>query len=457
MGRNLLLNMADKGFPVIGNDKDPLQVKALKQEANNNKIHSTNSLEEFISTLQTPRLIMLLVPAGAVVDVVIHELLPHLSTNDMIIDGGNSYYADTGRREAELKRKGINFLGLGISGGAAGARLGPSMMAGGSLEAYQRVENIFNAVAAKVNNEPCVAYLGPGSAGHYVKMVHNGIEYGIMQLIAETYDIMRRGLGLNNKQLQEVYAEWNNSELESFLMEVTAQIFSQPDELTNGALIDYILDSSKQKGTGKWTLQNALELGVPVPILDTAVAMRYMSGNKKEREEVAKIFNSINEIITEDKTSFISQLKSALYFSFIITYSQGMSLMKEASREYQYNLNLKKIVKIWRGGCIIRANLLEHINAALTKKPDLSNLLLSPAFSEILLHKQRDLRKVIKAAIDAGIPVPGLMASLAYFDAFRSHRLPANLIQAQRDFFGAHTYERIDREGTFRTHWGKKT
>lgn len=453
MGRNLILNMADQGFAVTGFDKDTEKVEALKSESGEQKVHGSTSLEEFISLLKVPRSIMMLVPAGKIVDAVIEDILPHLESGDMIIDGGNSHFTDTNRRQKELAKNNIRFIGLGISGGAEGARRGPSMMPGGQKEAYENIRPLLEATAAKVNGDPCVTYLGAGSAGHYVKMVHNGIEYGMMQLIAETYDIMKRGLGMDNEQLYQVYNDWNQGELQSFLVEITAKIFQQPDDHTDGNAIDMILDKSKQKGTGKWTSQDAMDLQVPLPTVDMAVAMRDMSGYKEERETADKVLSGPEYTFTGDKQVFIHSLKNALYFSFVVTYAQGMAQLKAASADYNYNLKLKDVARIWRGGCIIRAALLEDIMQAYESDENLPNLLINKALSKILMEKQNDTREVIKTAISSGIPVPGIMTALAYFDAYRSGRLPANLIQAQRDFFGSHTYERIDREGVFHTNW----
>ena len=455
MGRNLLLNMADHGFSVAGYNRDPSKVADLKTEAAGKNVFGTSDLKEFVLKLKRPRAIMLLVTAGKAVDMVINELLPMLQPGDLVIDGGNSYYADTDRRTQELTAKGIHFLGVGVSGGESGARFGPSMMPGGSEQAYEVVRPIFESIAAKVNNEPCVTYLGPSSAGHYVKMVHNGIEYGIMQLISEAYDILKRGIGLSNDELHTVFKEWNDAELKSFLIEITANIFLQPDEQKEGRLVDYILDSAKQKGTGKWTSQCGMDLGVPLSIIDVAVTSRYLSALKQERVAAAKTLSgpksSFN--LSGDKQAVINQVKDALYFATIGAYAQGMHLLKAASETYNYNLKLDDVARIWRGGCIIRATLLEDITNAYKKNPDLANLLVDPSLAAVVAGRQDSTRKVLGLAIAAGLPVPALSAALAYFDAYRTDRLPSNLIQAQRDNFGAHTYERIDTEGIFHTHW----
>jgi len=455
MGRNLVLNMADHKFSVVGFDKDMKKVDALEKEAGERDVKGARSLQEFISSLNKPRAVMMLVPAGAPVDSVIKEVLPHLEVGDLIIDGGNSHYVDTNRHEKELSPKGIHFLGVGISGGEKGARFGPSMMPGGAKEAYATVKPIFEAVAAKVNGDPCVTYLGPGSAGHYVKSVHNGIEYALIELISETYNIFKRGLGLSNDELHQIYKKWNEGLLESFLIEITEKIFLQPADDAKGRLIDLIKDQAKQKGTGKWTSQDAMELQVPVPLIDLAVDMRDMTGYKKERVNAAKILKGPDAKLSEDKEKLIGKMESALYFAMITAYAQGMALLRKASDEYNYNLDPEAIARIWRGGCIIRARLLEDIRQAFTRKADLPNLMVDQKFAGDLNKRQDDVRSIIQLAVKAGIPVPGFMAALSYFDSYRSEWLPANLIQAQRDFFGSHTYERIDKEGVFHTEWGK--
>lgn len=453
MGRNLLFNMADHGFSVIGYDKDEKKVETLCDKSKYPAVHSAYSAKDLVAGLKKPRAVLVLVPAGKIVDYVIHDLVPHLDEGDIIIDGGNSHFSDTNRRQKDLATKNIHFLGLGISGGAKGARTGPSMMPGGEKEAYQAVENILSAVAAKVKNEPCVTYLGKSSAGHYVKMVHNGIEYGIMELISETYDIMKRGLGMTNDEIHKTFATWNEGELNSYLLEISAKIFTKKDEETGEYVIDLILDASKSKGTGKWTTQDALNLKVPPPTIDSAVAARDMSGYKEEREAASKIFSGPDTTIDADKTSFLEQLKNALYFSYILTYAQGMEVLQEASKAYDYDLNLSDVAKIWRGGCIIRATLLEGIMQAFKDNNELVNLMMADNMSDTLQARQADCRAVVQLSIGAGIPVSALVGSLTYFDSYRTSRLPANLVQAQRDFFGSHTYERIDKAGKFHTEW----
>jgi len=453
MGRNLVLNMADHGCAVAGYDKDQTKVEALRKESAGHNTSGVENIVDFFALLRKPRAIMMLVPAGAPVDSVIKDLLPHLDQGDLIIDAGNSYFKDTDVRARNLTAKGIHFLGVGVSGGEEGARHGPSIMPGGSKDAYERVRLIFEAAAAKVNGDPCVTYLGPGSAGHFVKMVHNGIEYGIMQLIAETYDIMKRGLGLNDDELHEIYALWNRGELNGYLVEITSQIFSKQDEKTGKRLIDEILDVAKQKGTGMWTSQSALELQVPIPTIDLAVALRNLSVFVKEREQADAIFQRPIWRFTGGRDPFVAQLGRALFAAMMITYAQGMALLRAASEKYQYHLDLEAIARIWRGGCIIRATLLEGIGATFRARRDLPNLLLDPNLSRKLIEHQEDLRQVVCKAVESGVPIPGLMVSLGYFDAYRSAWLPANLVQAQRDYFGSHTYERIDAQGTFHTDW----
>ncbi len=452
MGRNLLLNMADHHFPVAGYDIDASKVASLVEESQEHNVFASGDIQAFVNSLREPRAIILLVPAGAPVDGAIKNLLPYLKPGDLIIDAGNSYFRDTDRREHDLAQQKIHFMGVGVSGGEEGARHGPSIMPGGPKEAYERIRAVFEAVAAKVKGEPCVAYMGTKSAGHFVKMVHNGIEYGIMQLISETYALLKQGLNLNNKQLSDVYSEWNKGELNSYLLEITSHIFSRQDEKTGQSLVDQIKAIAAQKGTGMWTSQTAMELQVPVPIIDTAVAMRDLSGFVTERQQASQIY-TLSTPFAADPAIFINQLKHALFAGMLIVYAQGMALLKVASAQYQYQLNLEVIARIWRGGCIIRSALLEDISAAFRANADLPNLLLDPKLSKLLLAQQQSLRQIVCQAAEAGIAVPALMLSLSYLDAYRSAWMPANLIQAQRDYFGSHTYERIDTKGTFHTEW----
>jgi len=457
MGRNLLLNMADHGFAVAGYDRDADKVAALAAEGNGKLVTAEQTLGAFLNCLKPPRAIMLLVPAGAPVDAVIAELLPQLDAGDLIIDGGNSHFTDTARRTQELAAQGFEFLGVGVSGGAEGARRGPSMMPGGSKKAYARVQTLFETVAAKVAGEPCVTWLGPGAAGHYVKMVHNGIEYGLMQLLAESYDLMKRGLGLNNAQLHEIYQRWNQGILSGFLLEITADIFAQHDERSGRDLIDMILDAARQKGTGMWTSQEAMRLQVPIPVIDMAVMMRDLSGDKAERELIASGLEPSRPPApvgdSADQQELIDALENALFAAMLLTYVQGMDLLHKASTEHGYDLKLAEVAKIWRGGCIIRAALLDDLWSAYRQQPQLAHLLLDRRLAQKVIDLQQDLRRIVSSAAIQGIPMPALMSALAYFDAYRSARLPANLIQAQRDYFGAHTYERIDATGTFHSEW----
>jgi 6-phosphogluconate dehydrogenase len=456
MGRNLLLNMADHRHSVAGYDKDAAKVAALRQEAENRDIRGAADIKEFVALLRKPRAVLMLVPAGPPVDSVINDLLAHLQPGDLIIDAGNSYFKDTDVRLRNLAAKGIQFLGVGVSGGEEGARHGPSIMPGGPKEAYERVRPVLEAVAAKVKGASCVTYLGPRSAGHFVKMVHNGIEYGVMQLIAETYDMMKRGLGLDDDKLHDVFGAWNAGELNGYLMEITSHIFSKQDKQTGQRLIDGILDVARQKGTGMWTSQSAMELQVPVPTIDLAVAMRDLSVFTKEREQAGTLYQRAQRRFTGDREAFLTQLSRALFAGIILTYAQGLALLAVASDKYGYHLELEAVARIWRGGCIIRAALLEDICAAFHARPDLPNLLLDPQLSRKVMEHQEDLRRVVCQAAESGVPVPGLMVSLGYLDAYRSAWLPANLIQAQRDYFGAHSYERTDAKGTFHTEWEKE-
>ncbi len=453
MGRNFILNVADNGFKAFGYDLDQEKVAALQEEGGDlNKVNATKELETFISSLQLPRKIMLLVPAGKIVDDVIESLLPLLNKGDLIIDGGNSLFTDTDRREAYLKNKGIHFFGAGVSGGAKGARKGPSIMPGGSAEAYKEVQPIFEAVSAKYKGEPCVAYLGPKSAGNYVKMIHNGIEYGLMQLTSEIYDLLKKAGKLNNQELHQTFKSWNQGRLQSFLVEITSEILSKDDEQGPGQLVDKILDRAKQKGTGKWTSQNAMDLGIPIPSIDIAVSMRELSALKADRLEAEKIYGKLQPT-TIEKADLVKMAEEALYFSFIVTYAQGLHQLSEASEEYGYELDLGTIAKIWRAGCIIRAGLLADITKAFQQNAGLSNLLLDDAFAREIKQTLASVRKLVSYGATNGVPLPGLSNSLTYFDAYTSGRLPLNLIQAQRDYFGSHTYERTDKEGVFHTEW----
>jgi 6-phosphogluconate dehydrogenase len=455
MGRNLLLNIADHGFSVAGYDKEPSKVDALRKEAADRDIRGAENIPDFIGLLRTPRAIMILVPAGTTVDSVINDLLVHVQPGDLIIDAGNSHFKDTNLRARNLSERGIQFLGVGVSGGEEGARRGPSIMPGGPQEAYERVRPVFEAAAAKVNGNPCVSWLGPGSAGHFVKMVHNGIEYGAMQLIAETYDLMKRGLGLNDDELHDVYSTWNMGELSGYLIEITGHIFSRVDEKTGKRLIDEILDIGRQNGTGMWTSQSAMELQVPIPTIDMAVTLRNLSSLKNQRKKIGALLQRPKGRFEGDRDALLMQLHRALYVGLILVYAQGLSLLSVASEKYEYNFNLEALARVWRGGCIIRAALLEDIGNAYRKEPGLPNLLLDPEIWNKVMASEEKLRGIVSTAAQLGIPALGFMTALGYLDACRSAWLPANLIQAQRDYFGAHTYERIDSNGTFHTEWQK--
>ena len=454
MGRNFLLNLADHGFAVAGLDLDEAKVNALAAEAKEDiRVSATQSDREFIAMLKKPRVIMMLVPAGKPVDAVVDGLLPYIEAGDIIIDGGNSLFSDTNRRVAELAEKNIHFLGVGVSGGEKGARYGPSIMPGGNKEAYERVRPMFEAVAAKVNGEPCVTWLGENSAGNYVKMVHNGIEYGLMQLISEAYDVLKKGMGLNDEDIRTTFAAWDQGELKSFLLEITAEIFGYKDEITGDLLVNLISDRARQKGTGKWTSQNAMDLQVPLQTIDMAVTLRDTSAYKELRQEISGVYKNITDKIKAEVTITTEQLRKAFYTSSLITYAQGMAMLAAADKEYTYDYQLSEIARIWRGGCIIRSACLEDIRNAFKINPALGNLLLDPQLSKKLTDYQADLRQTIVFAVNRGIPTAALMASVSYLDSFRSAKLPTNLIQAQRDYFGSHTYERIDQGGIFHTQW----
>jgi len=454
MGGNFALNVADKGFKVGVYDISEEQTRRfMTDKVDQRSIAPAYSPEELVTLIKPPRAILLSVPAGEPVDQAINQLADRLEVGDLIIDSGNSHFKDTDRREKSLSDQGIHFMGMGISGGEYGARYGPSMMPGGTEEAYSRIRHILEAAAAKVHGEPCVAYLGPRSAGHYVKMVHNGIEYGIMQLIAESYDLLKRGMGLNETKLASVYANWNEGELDSYLIQITADVLSHTDAKTGKPLVDMILDQARQKGTGKWTDWDALELQTPVPTIDAAVSMRNLSDYKEERLKAGKVLSGPSVTYQGNREDFIHQLERGLFAAVVLTYAQGLSLLRRASRSYTYHLNLENVARIWRGGCIIRAALLEDIAVEYSSQPGLENLILSPGLGKRVLDRQQDLRSVVCTGATIGIPLPGFMSALAYYDAYRSTRLPANLIMAQRDYFGSHRYERIDENGTFHTEW----
>jgi 6-phosphogluconate dehydrogenase len=457
MGENLALNVESRGFPIaVYNRSADKTEKFMAQRAKGKDVKPAYSLEEFVQVLERPRKILVMVKAGKPVDAVIDQLKPLLEEGDMIIDGGNSLYTDTERRTKELEATGLGFVGMGVSGGEEGALNGPSLMPGGTEFAYRELEPILTKIAAQVDDGPCVTFIGPGGAGHYVKMVHNGIEYGDMQLIAEAYDLLKHGLNLNQQQLHEVFAQWNTTdELNSFLIEITADIFKFVDPTTDKPLVDLIVDSAGQKGTGRWTVVEALELGVPIPTIYAAVNARIMSSYKDERIAASKQLSGPTGKYEGDAKSFINKVRDALYCSKMCSYAQGMALLSKASLEFNYNLDLGETARIWKGGCIIRAGFLNKIKKAFGDNPALPNLLLAPEFKQTILDRQEAWREVLVASIQLGIAVPAFSASLDYFDGYRRDRLPQNLTQAQRDYFGAHTYERLDkpRGEFFHTEW----
>jgi 6-phosphogluconate dehydrogenase len=454
MGRNLLLNMADHGFAAIGFDKDMTKGTLLESSATaGTTVKGVGSLVEMVQQLKKSRKIMMLVPAGPIVDSVINDLLPLLEEGDIIIDGGNSHYTDTLRRIIFLQDKKIHFMGMGVSGGEEGARKGPSIMPGGDMEAWQYLKPILEAVSAKVNNEPCVAYMGKAAAGHYVKMVHNGIEYAIMQLISEVYGVLKNVVGLNNDELHAIFKKWNEGEMQSFLIEITRDVFLKEDDITKNRLVDMILDKAGSKGTGKWTSQDAMDLPVPIPTIDMAVALRNISVYKDERVAAAALYKPTIKPFTGNKEKIIQQLHDALYCATIISYAQGLAMLHKASSSLQMDIPLQDVVRIWRGGCIIRSTLLETFTTAFKKDKQLPNILLNKKVAALVKKKQAGLRKIVQLSSGSKAPVAALMSALSYFDAYCSERMPTNLIQAQRDYFGAHTYQRIDKEGSFHTEW----
>ncbi len=456
MGRSLLLNMGDHGVAGAGYDKDATKGKLLETEDQNGNLKGFSDIKIFTESLKSPKAIMMLVPAGKIVDSVIEELLPFLDKGDILIDGGNSHFTDTNRRVDYLEAKGFHFFGMGVSGGEEGARKGPSMMPGGDKAAYNIMKPILESIAAKVDGEACVTYIGPGAAGHFVKMVHNGIEYGLMQLIGETYEVLKKGLQLDNEAIEKVFTQWNEGRLQSFLMEITKDIFSYKEPGADHLLLDDIKDEARAKGTGKWTSQVAMDLQSPIPTIDTAVAMRDLSKYKILREEAAAMYSNNDATLKVDTATFIVELEQAFYFSMIITYSQGMHLLSLASAEYKYELQLAEIAKIWRGGCIIRSRFLNDIFTAYQKNKDLKHLLLDEGVQKLVTTSLPGARTVLSNAITAGIAMPAYAASISYFDNLRNKRMPSNLIQAQRDYFGAHTYELTGKEGVFHTQWASK-
>ncbi len=457
MGKNLALNVESRGYSVaVFNRTYQKTEEFLNNEAKGKNFVGAETIEEFVESLEKPRKIMLMVKAGPATDATIASLKPLLDEGDILIDGGNTFFKDTMRRNAELDESGIHFIGTGVSGGEEGALKGPSIMPGGQKEAYDKVAPIFEAISAKVNGDPCVTYIGPNGAGHYVKMVHNGIEYGDMQLICEAYFIMKHVLGLSAEELHEVFGEWNKGELDSYLIEITTDIFKKKDKETGKPMVDVILDTAGQKGTGKWTSQSSLDLGVPLPVITESVFARFISAMKEERVAASKVLqgpSAGDKPYEGDKDELIEAIRKALYMSKIVSYAQGFAQMRAASEENDWNLRYGDISMIFRGGCIIRAQFLQKIKEAYDRDPGLANLLLDPYFKEIVESYQTSLRKVLSIAMERGIPVPGFASALAYYDSYRTETLPANLLQAQRDYFGAHTYQRNDKEGVFHTEW----
>ena len=455
MGENIALNVERNGFPIAVYNRSREKTDAfMAHRAPGRNVRAAFSLEQFVASLERPRKILVMVQAGKPVDAVIQQLKPLLQEGDIIIDGGNSWFEDTDRRTQELEPIGLRYIGMGVSGGEEGALNGPSLMPGGTRSSYEYLSPIFNKIAAQVDDGPCVTYIGPGGSGHYVKMVHNGIEYGDMQLIAEAYDLLKNVAGLSPAQLHEVFAQWNTTdELNSFLIEITANIFPYVDPDTKIPLVDLIVDAAGQKGTGRWTVQTALELGVAIPTITAAVNARILSSIRDERIAASKVITGPNAKYGGDIAAFVNMVRDALYCSKICSYAQGMALLSTASKTYNWELNLGEMARIWKGGCIIRAGFLNKIKKAFDENPALPNLLLAPEFKQTILDRQAAWREVIVTAAKLGIPVPAFSASLDYFDSYRRDRLPQNLTQAQRDYFGAHTYKRTDKEGSFHTEW----
>ncbi|CZQ84114.1 NADP-dependent phosphogluconate dehydrogenase [Trichococcus collinsii] len=459
MGKNLALNIESRGYSVSVFNRSGSKTEQVVAENPDKKLVPTYTIEEFVDSLEKPRKIMMMVKAGEATDKTIQSLLPHLDKGDILIDGGNTFYKDTIRRSKELENSGINFIGTGVSGGEEGALKGPSIMPGGQRDAYDLVAPILEQISAKApDGEPCVAYIGKGGAGHFVKMVHNGIEYGDMQLIAEAYDIMYKYLGMSVEEIAAVFIEWNKGELDSFLIDITADILTKYDPETGKPMVEIILDRAGNKGTGKWTSQSALDLGVPLPLITESVFARYISALKTERVAASEILTAPPVTAKEglDKAAFVESIRKALYFSKIMSYAQGFAQMRVASEENDWDLNYGEIAKIWRAGCIIRAQFLQNITDAYGKNPELQNLLLDDYFVEITKQYQGAVREVVATAVVAGVPVPTFSSAVAYFDSYRSAVLPANIIQAQRDYFGAHTYERTDKAGSYHFEWDKE-
>jgi len=455
MGQNLALNIADHGFPTAGFDLDTAKSQAAAAKFAGREMKTATSLADLAASLEVPRRFLIMVPAGRPVDAVIADLKPHLSAGDILIDGGNSFFPDTDRRGKDLEAIGVRYIGMGVSGGEEGARHGPALMPGGQEEAYRLVERILDAMAAKVDGQPCSGYIGKGGAGHYVKMVHNGIEYAIMQLICEAYDLMQRGLGMTTGEMQQAFAEWNAGDMNSYLLEITAAVLGKTDAETGRPMVDVILDRAGQKGTGKWTSQNAMDLGIAIPTIDAALEARILSAVKDERVAASQTLGGPDLKIEGDRQEMLEILRDALKLATFAAYAQGFSLLREASKEYGYDLHYDEIAKIWRGGCIIRARILNDMRAAFARQPDMVNLMTAGEFAPMVNDLSPSLRAAAGLALELGIPAPGLCSAMAYIDSYRTARLPQNLLQAQRDCFGAHGYERVDkpRGKQFHTEW----
>lgn len=456
MGKNLALNIESRGYSVAIYNRTGSKTEKVVADHPDKNLVPSYTIEDFVNSLETPRRIILMVKAGAPTDATIKSLLPHLDKGDVLIDGGNTFFQETMRRNEELDNSGINFIGMGVSGGEKGALEGPSLMPGGQKGAYDLVEPILKKIAAKAEDgEACVTYVGPNGAGHYVKMVHNGIEYGDMELIAESYNLMRNLLGLSNDEISDVFNEWKDGELKSYLIDITADILTRKDDLGTGKpIVDVILDRAGNKGTGKWSSQSALELGVPQSLITESVYARYISAMKDERVAASQVLpNPEFDLGDVDKKELVEKIRRALYFSKIMSYAQGFEQLRVASENYDWNLNYGDMAKIWREGCIIRAQFLQKITDAYEKNPELKNLMLDDYFKKIVEEYQNDVRDIAALAIKAGVACPGFSSAITYYDQYRSAHLPANIIQAQRDYFGAHTYERTDREGIYHYEW----
>jgi len=453
MGENLALNIEEKGFPIAVFNRTVAKMDDFLARNPGKQLHGSHTIEEFVAAIERPRPIILMVKAGEAVDGMIAAIRPHLEPGDILVDGGNSYFLDTERRAKELEPAGIQYVGMGVSGGEEGARHGPSIMPGGPRAAYERLEPILTRIAAQVDDGPCVTYIGAGGAGHYGKMIHNGIEYGDMQLIAEAYDLLKEVAGLSAPQLADVFSEWNRGDLQSYLIEITADIFRRTDPDTGKPLVEVILDTAGQKGTGKWMSQNAFDLAAPLPTINAAVEARILSAAKQDRVAASRVLRGPAPQPAADAAGVVNQVRQALYAAKVCSYAQGMHQLRLASSEYGYDLDLGSIARIWKGGCIIRAALLDKIRAAYARQSELPNLLMDEQFRGEIDQRQSAWREVIALAARHGIPTLAMADSLGYFDMLRRDRLPANLIQAQRDYFGAHTYQRIDREGVFHTEW----